>query len=221
MSTQAATTDSYAARSIDELPELWDGFARLVRAGLGITAFGAQIMQLPPDYTTESHDETDTGQQELYVALAGAGAVVIGDERLPLDPDHLVRVDAGTGRILTADPTASASYASAPPPAVPTTPGLDYRRVSGTTLRRASPSNAARPSPYQRRCGSAVGPLRDANDQGHLSMNAGLALPRLAKFDSTSRSTAPLRPASRGTQGASCHAKAKVPRSAQARSFVC
>jgi hypothetical protein len=56
-----------------------------------------------------------------------------------------VRVDAGTGRILTADPTASASYASAPPPAVPTTPGLDYRRVSGTTLRRASPSNAARP----------------------------------------------------------------------------
>ena len=30
---------------------------------LGITAFGAQIMQLPPDYTTESHDEADTGQQ--------------------------------------------------------------------------------------------------------------------------------------------------------------
>jgi mannose-6-phosphate isomerase-like protein (cupin superfamily) len=61
-------------------------------------------MQLPPDYTTESHDEADTGQQELYVALAGAGAVVIGDERLPLDPDHFVRVDAGTGRVLTSGP---------------------------------------------------------------------------------------------------------------------
>ena len=74
------TITGYSAKSIDELPELWDGFARLVRAGLGITAFGAQIMQLPPDYTTESHDEADTGQQELYVALGGTGAVVIGNE---------------------------------------------------------------------------------------------------------------------------------------------
>ncbi|MFL5861882.1 MAG: hypothetical protein ACJ780_14065 [Solirubrobacteraceae bacterium] len=104
MSTPGATTDAYAARRVDELPELWDGFARLVRAGLGITAFGAQIMQLPPDYTTEAHDEADTGQQELYVALIGDGAVVIGDERLTLDPDHLVRVDAGTGRVLTSGP---------------------------------------------------------------------------------------------------------------------
>lgn len=83
------TITGYSAKSIDELPELWDGFARLVRAGLGITAFGAQIMQLPPDYTTESHDEADTGQQELYVALGGTGAVVIGNERLPLGPEHL------------------------------------------------------------------------------------------------------------------------------------
>jgi uncharacterized cupin superfamily protein len=104
MSAAAATTDAYAARSLDELPELWNGFARLVRAGLGITAFGAQIMQLPPDYTTESHDEADTGQQELYVALAGGGVVAIGDERLPLDPEHLVRVDAGTSRVLGSGP---------------------------------------------------------------------------------------------------------------------
>jgi hypothetical protein len=102
MSSTSATTDPYAARSLDELPELWDGFARLVREGLGISAFGAQIMQLPPDYTTESHDEADTGQQELYVALAGDGAVIIGErEPLPLDPEHLVRVDAGTSRVLS------------------------------------------------------------------------------------------------------------------------
>ena len=98
------TITGYSAKSIDELPQLWDGFARLVRAGLDISAFGAQIMQLPPDYATESHDESDTGQQELYVALGGAGAVVVGDERLPLDPEHLVRVDAGTGRVLTSGP---------------------------------------------------------------------------------------------------------------------
>lgn len=100
------TTDdtAIAGRAIDDLPQLWDGFAKLVRAGLDVTAFGVQIMDLPPDYTTASHDESDTGQQELYVALRGAGAVVAGDERLPLDPEHLVRVDAGVDRRLTSGP---------------------------------------------------------------------------------------------------------------------
>lgn len=96
--------DGHAVRRIDDLPELWDGFARLVRTGLGITAFGAQIMDLPPDYTTASHDEAETGQQELYVGLRGAGAVEIGDERLPLDTDHVVRVDAGVARTLSSGP---------------------------------------------------------------------------------------------------------------------
>jgi uncharacterized cupin superfamily protein len=95
---------SYSARAIDDLPQLWDGFAKLVRSGLGITAFGVQIMDLPPDYETESHDEADTGQQELYVALRGAGAVVTDGERLPLDAEHLVRIDAGVPRVLTSGP---------------------------------------------------------------------------------------------------------------------
>jgi mannose-6-phosphate isomerase-like protein (cupin superfamily) len=100
------TTDdtAIAGSAIDDLPQLWDGFAKLVRAGLNVTAFGVQIMDLPPDYTTAPHDESDTGQQELYVALRGAGAVVAGDERLPLDPEHLVRVDAGVDRRLTSGP---------------------------------------------------------------------------------------------------------------------
>ena len=94
----------YSARSIDELPTLWDGFAKLVRPGMGIEAFGANIMDLPPDYETKSHDEAESGQQELYVALGGSGWVVIGDERLPLDAEHLVRVDSGTGRVLASGP---------------------------------------------------------------------------------------------------------------------
>jgi hypothetical protein len=99
-----AAMSGYSAKSIDELPSLWDGFAKLVRPGLEITAFGANIMDLPPDYSTKSHDESDSGQQELYVALRGAGSVDIGGERLPLDADHLVRVDAGTDRVLSSGP---------------------------------------------------------------------------------------------------------------------
>jgi uncharacterized cupin superfamily protein len=98
------TMAGYTAKSIDELPSLWDGFAKLVRPGLGITAFGANIMNLPPDYSTKSHDESESGQQELYVALGGAGSVDIDGERLPLDSEHLVKVDAGTARVLSSGP---------------------------------------------------------------------------------------------------------------------
>jgi mannose-6-phosphate isomerase-like protein (cupin superfamily) len=100
MSTEAIDT-SYAVSEVENLPQLWDGAVKLVRAGLGIRAFGVNILDLPSNYTTESHDEADSGQQELYVALHGSGQVLIGDEELTLDGDHLVRVDAGVERVLS------------------------------------------------------------------------------------------------------------------------
>jgi hypothetical protein len=93
-----------AGSAIDDLPQIWDGFAKLVRSGLDIRAFGVQIMDLPPDYTTSSHDESETRQQELYVALRGAGAVVAGERRLPLDVNPLVSGDAPFDRVLASGP---------------------------------------------------------------------------------------------------------------------
>jgi hypothetical protein len=98
------TMTGYSAKAIDELPTLWDGFAKLVRPGLDITAFGANIMDLPPDYSTKSHDESESGQQELYVALRGSGSVDIDGEKLPLDFEHLVCVEPGTGRVVSSGP---------------------------------------------------------------------------------------------------------------------
>ena len=98
------TMPGYSAKSVDELPTLWDGFAKLVRPGLDITAFGANIMDLPPDYSTKSHDESESGQQELYVAMRGAGSVDIDGQSHSLDGDHVVRVDAGTSRVLSSGP---------------------------------------------------------------------------------------------------------------------
>jgi len=95
------TMTGYIAKSVDELPTLWDGFAKLVRPGLEITAFGANIMDLPPEYSTKAHDESDSGQQELYVGLHGSGSVDIDGERLPLDAEHFVCVDPGTARIVS------------------------------------------------------------------------------------------------------------------------
>jgi hypothetical protein len=92
--------------AIDELPGKWDGFARLLRAGLGLTAFGANVMNLPADYATRSHDETESGQEELYVALAGAGAIVLDEtgERLPLDENHVAAIGPHVKRTLTSGP---------------------------------------------------------------------------------------------------------------------
>ena len=88
------------------MPALWDGFANLVRPGLGLSAFGANVMNLPPDYETKAHTESESGQEELYVALEGSGAVLIGEERerVPLDTERAVRVAPPTSRILASGP---------------------------------------------------------------------------------------------------------------------
>jgi hypothetical protein len=92
--------------AIDDLPDLWDGFCRLVRPGLGLSAFGANIMNLPADYATKSHDEAESGQEELYVRLDGSGAIKLDetDERLPLDAEHLAAVGPGVARTLESGP---------------------------------------------------------------------------------------------------------------------
>jgi hypothetical protein len=92
--------------AIDDLPGMWDGFLRKVRPGLGLSAFGANIMNLPPDYATSAHDESSSGQEELYVRLSGAGWVVLDDsgERLPLDADHLAAVGLSVSRVLASGP---------------------------------------------------------------------------------------------------------------------
>ena len=99
-------SEPYAGLRYDEMPDLWDGFARLVRPALGITAFGANVMNLPPDYETKAHDERGSGQEELYVGLAGSGAVLVGEERerLALDPECAVRVGPETSRVLASGP---------------------------------------------------------------------------------------------------------------------
>jgi hypothetical protein len=102
----AESTLTAVGAAIDELPDRWDGFARLVRAGLGLRGFGCNIMNLPPAYETKSHDESSSGQEELYVALSGSGAVVLDDsgDRLPLDADHLAAVGPALSRRLASGP---------------------------------------------------------------------------------------------------------------------
>ena len=97
-------TTPYSAARYDEMPSLWDGFANLVRPGLGLSAFGANVMNLPPDYETKSHDESESGQEELYVVLRGGGEIDIEGERHAIDPDTMIAVQPGTKRKLLPGP---------------------------------------------------------------------------------------------------------------------
>lgn len=104
---QTIADGGYAGRRIEDLPQLWDGFAKLVREGFGISGFGVQIMDLPPDYRTKSHDENGSGQQELYVALSGSGWVLIhgdAEDSVELDRDHLAAVAPEVDRTLASGP---------------------------------------------------------------------------------------------------------------------
>jgi hypothetical protein len=88
--------DATLAR-IDEMEPIYDGIARRARASLGVTAWGMQVMDLPPGwdgYPDHHHGagSSDAGQEEVYVPLQGSAVLVAGDERFELRPGVMVRV---------------------------------------------------------------------------------------------------------------------------------
>jgi hypothetical protein len=89
-------TDVTVAK-IDEMEPIYEGLARRARASLGVTAWGMQVMTLPPNwdgYPDHKHDATvaDANQEEVYIPLAGSGTLHAGDESFVLEPGMMVRV---------------------------------------------------------------------------------------------------------------------------------
>src|SRR5262249_8695838 len=50
------------------------------------------------------HDHSEDGQEEVYVTLRGSGEWDIEGERVPVDPEMIVRISAGTKRKLLPGP---------------------------------------------------------------------------------------------------------------------
>jgi len=72
---------------------------RKVRRQLGVTAFGVNVMVLPPAYETGWHFHEE--QEELYFVHAGEMEIEFGDGTTHrLEPGGLARVDATTHRRL-------------------------------------------------------------------------------------------------------------------------
>ena len=87
--------DGYAVAGIGDLGEGY-GF-RKVRQGLGVTAFGANAIVLPPSYETGSHLHEE--QEELYFVHRGEVEFEFGDRsKHRLEAGTFAWVDAPTVR---------------------------------------------------------------------------------------------------------------------------
>jgi mannose-6-phosphate isomerase-like protein (cupin superfamily) len=95
----------YAVKKIDDMEAVFLGAFKRARAELGISSFGIQVMDLPPNLDQfPEHDHADDGQEEVYVVMRGKAEVEIDGERIPIDPDTIIRVSSGTKRkIYTGD----------------------------------------------------------------------------------------------------------------------
>jgi hypothetical protein len=94
--SEVATVDVTVA-SIDEMEGIHGGLARRARATLGVSAWGMQVLTLPPNwdgYPEHSHDESafDPNQEEVYVPLSGSATLFANEQRFALVPGTMVRV---------------------------------------------------------------------------------------------------------------------------------
>ena len=82
-------------KRLDEFEAVYGGGMKRVRAGLGVTSFGVQVIELPPhaDMYPE-HDHSHDEQEEVYTVLAGRTTLRVGGEEHELEPGVFARVGA-------------------------------------------------------------------------------------------------------------------------------
>ena len=95
----------YSVVNVEEIEGAGPGGAvRFVRRELGCEAFGINWFELPPGTPGREHDETDTGQEEVNVVIAGSGVWRIESEEVPVRPGTFLRFDPDTTRQPVAGP---------------------------------------------------------------------------------------------------------------------
>jgi hypothetical protein len=89
----------YTVKKIEEMEGVYLGAFKRARAELGVESFGLQVIDMPPNFPDyPEHDHAEDGQEEVFMAFRGGGEIEIEGDRFPLDPEHMVRVAAGTKR---------------------------------------------------------------------------------------------------------------------------
>ena len=81
-----------------------EGRRKLVASELEARAIRMNQFDNEPDQAGKEHDERESGQEEIYTALRGAGVIVVDGEEVPLEPGRYVLVEPGTTRQVVAGP---------------------------------------------------------------------------------------------------------------------
>jgi mannose-6-phosphate isomerase-like protein (cupin superfamily) len=122
----------YTAKRIEDMQAGFGGGFVKARAELGVTAFGMQLIQLPPGFENyPEHDHAETGQEEVYVTLSGSGWMDIEGDRVEMEPQTLIRVGAATKRKVLPGPDGLRMLA------IGGCPGEAYKVVAATELETA------------------------------------------------------------------------------------
>ena len=93
----------YALVDVEDVPYRWGTF-KFVRQHLGATAFGFTQIDFPPDKVGSEHDERESRQEEVYLALVGGGTLEVDGETIEMKPGRYVLVSAESKRRPAAGP---------------------------------------------------------------------------------------------------------------------
>ena len=86
--------EGYSVMHIDEFEEMEGsgGCAwHLARKSLGAEAFGFNVVDIEPGGELPAHDESESGQEEVFVVLEGEGTIVAEDTEHAARPGTFVR----------------------------------------------------------------------------------------------------------------------------------
>jgi mannose-6-phosphate isomerase-like protein (cupin superfamily) len=88
-------------KRLEDFEAVFGGGMRRVRAGLGVTSFGIQVIELPAEFSMyPSHDHSHDEQEEVYLTLGGRATLQVGEEEFDLEPGVFARVGPGQQRKL-------------------------------------------------------------------------------------------------------------------------
>jgi uncharacterized cupin superfamily protein len=100
MATEQGT--GWKTAAIDDIPPVrddWPATWKSVRHHFGITAFGVNaVTKDAGNVLIPEHDHSDTGEQELYIVLAGEVLATLDGEQVSVAAGSAVGVEGGTRR---------------------------------------------------------------------------------------------------------------------------
>jgi hypothetical protein len=122
--------DTYTVKRLEHMERAFGGALARVRAELGVSAFGVQVVDLPPSSgeLAPEHDHGNDGQEELYLLMDGSAELVVPDGTVTLDRETFVRIGPLVRRRIRSGPSGARVLM------IGGTPGRPYAAPANTEL---------------------------------------------------------------------------------------